>query len=221
MNIVRRVNESWMPIAAGFGQSPAESSTTLGLALFQLAVREIDSRASAVPGDLIAGLAWLAGRVAQGIALRDNPAGISVGRAANGTLFLRSDSVSARLASLETGSLAAALIDAALLSECRRFPDIHKVRRDAMEAMERRGEGDYCGQILSATPEILASFLQDDISQLTYDYDDERMLFKALAFACAQAVSYGRHRTEPALAAELALSVAFHAGWHDQRKTIR
>lgn len=210
-----------MPETARFGTSQTEGSASLGLALFQLAVREIDGRATAMPGDLIAGLAWLAGRVAQGIALRESPEGLTVDRAANGTLFLRADVISAMLASLETGSLAAALVDAALLSGSRRFPDLHKVRMDAMEAMERRGEGDLRGVCLSATPGFLAAILQSDVRHLLYDHDDRRMLFGALAAACAHAVSFGRHRTDPALAAELALAVAFHAGWVDQRKSVR
>jgi hypothetical protein len=210
-----------MPETTGFGTGQTEGSASLGLALFQLAVREIDSRAPAMPCDLIAGLAWLAGRVAQGIALRESPEGLSVGRAANGTLFLRADAVSFMLASLETGSLAAALVDAALLGGSRRFPDLDKVRMDAMEAMERRGEGDLRGVSLSASPCFLAAILQEDVQHLLYGHDDRHMLFGALAAACAHAISYGRHRIDPAVAAELALAVAFHAGWVDQRKSVR
>ena len=125
------------------------------------------------------------------------------------------------LASLETGSLAATVFDAALMSGSRRFPDLQSVRSDAMEAMERRGEGYYRGESLSASPACLAAILQDDIDHLTFDQDDSRLLFGALAAACAQAISYGRHCTDPAQAAELTLSVAFHAGWFDQRKSAR
>ena len=221
LNIVRRTQQSWLPEAESFGAVQSDYVPGLGLSLFQLAVREIDDRVSARPGDLIAGLAWLAGRVAQGIALRDNLSGVAMEQAANGVLFLRSDRVSGLLASLETGSLAAALFDAALLSGSRRFPDLHAVRRDAMEDLERRGECNYRDMSLSASAENLAAMLQSDVESLLFDQDDRIMLFNALTAACAHAIGYGRHKTEPALAAELALSVAFHAGWIDQRKSMR
>lgn len=221
MNIVRRAERSWLPESGGISAALNEGPIALGLSLFQLGVREIDDRAAAKPGDLVAGLSWLAGRVAQGIALRETPNSFVMEQAANGTLFLRSDQVSRLLSNLESDSLASVLFDAALLSGARRFPELQLVRRDAMEAMERRGEGDYRGVILSDNPGNLASVLQSDVEHLLYDQDDRMLLFNALASACAQAIGYGRHRTEPALAAELALSVAFHAGWVDQRKSIR
>ena len=221
MHIVRRAELSWLPESGGYGAGRNEGQAALGLSLFQLGVREIDDRAASKPGDLVAGLTWLAGRVAQGIALRENPESFVMERAANGTLFLRSDYVSTMLANLESDSLASVLFDAALLSGARRFPELHLVRRDAMEALERRGEGDYRGVVLSDNPGNLASILQGDVEHLLYDHDDRMLLFNSLACACAHAVGYGRHRTEPALAAELALSVAFHAGWVDQRKSIR
>ena len=221
MNIIRRADQSWLPETGGFGAGRSDSPSSTGLALFQLGVREIDDRAVARAGDLIAGLAWLTGRVAQGIALRENPESFAVGQAANGTLFLRSDRVSKMLANLVTDSLASVLFDAALLSGARRFPDLQSVRRDAMEALERRGEGDYRSVALSGTPENLAAILQGDVDHLLFDRDDRLALFNALGSACAHAVGYGRHRIEPALAAELALSVAFHAGWVDQRKSVR
>jgi hypothetical protein len=221
LNIVRRAEQSWLPESGGFGAGRNEGSVALGLSLFQIGVREIDDRAAAKPGDLIAGLAWLTGRVAQGIALRETPESFVMEQAANGTLFLRSDQVSRLLCNLETDSLASVLFDAALLSGARRFPELQSVRRDAMEALERRGEGDFRGVCLSGTPGTLASILQSDVEHLLFDQDDRMLLFNSLGSACAHAVGYGRHRLEPALAAELALSVAFHAGWVDQRKSIR
>jgi hypothetical protein len=205
LNIVRRAERSWLPESGGIDAALSQGQVALGLSLFQLGVREIDDRAAAKPADLVAGLSWLAGRVAQGIALRETPDSFVMEQAANGTLFLRSDQVSKLLGNLES----------------RRFPELHLVRRDAMEAMERRGNCDYRGVILSDNPGNLASILQSDVEHLLYDQDDRMLLFHALGSACAQAIGYGRHRTEPALAAELALSVAFHAGWIDQRKSMR
>lgn len=221
MHIVRRAEQSWLPETGSFGATQNDRLPGLGLSLFQLAVREIDDRVAARPGDLIAGLAWLAGRVAQGIALKEHLSGFAVAKAANGVLFLRSDIVSGMLANLETGSLAAALFDAAVLGGSRRFPDLHAVRRDAMEALERRGDCNYRDMPLSASAESLAAILQSDVEGLLFDQGDRLMLFDALVSACAHAIGYGRHKTDPALAAELALSVAFHAGWVDQRKTMR
>ncbi|MGB8819195.1 MAG: hypothetical protein WCC66_14865 [Rhizobiaceae bacterium] len=198
-----------------------EGAVSFGLALFQLGVREIDSRPASKPGDLVTALAWLAGRIAQRSAMRDEPDRFIVDQSSNGTLFLRNDKVTRKLGRVEPGSLASALVEAALMAGSKRFPDFQTVRHDAIEAIQRRGEGDYRGISLSAEPCVLAALLQDDVHTLLFERDDSVLLLDAAIAACGHAVGFNRNHLDPAIAAELSLSVAFHAGWADQRKTKR
>ena len=221
MTGLRRANTSWMPEVSNAELSLREGAASFGLSLFQLGVREIDSRPARKPGDLVAALAWLAGRIAQRSAMRDEPDRFIVDQSSNGTLFLRNDKVTRRLGRLEPGSLASALVEAALMTGSKRFPDFQTVRHDAIEAIQRRGEGDYRGVSLSAEPASLASLLQDDVDPLLFERDDSALLLDAAIAACGHAVSFNRHHLDPALAAELSLSVAYHAGWVDQRKVKR
>ena len=87
--------------------------------------------------------------------------------------------------------------------------------------MQRRGGLDARGHCLTALPEDIAAELQSDVDGLLFDADDQALLVKASINACGHAVSYSRHRLPPVEAAELALSIAFYAGWIDQRKTRR
>ena len=193
----------------------------LGLALFQLVVREIDTWVNNRPGDLIATIAYLTGRIVQRTAFRQTPEAFSADQSANGFVFLRSDWVTNKLGAVRPGSLASALIDASILAGARAFPDFISVRQDALEAMQRRGAPDTRGNLLTAAPEDLAGEFQTDVDGLLHDADDRNMLIKASMHACGHAVSYARHRLPPVEAAELALSIAFYAGWVDQRKTGR
>lgn len=193
----------------------------LGLAIFQLAVREIDTRISNRPGDLIATLSFLTGRIVQRTAFRDAPNGFTIDQSDNGVLFLRHDWVTAKLGALRSGSLASALVDASVLAGARAFPKFGTVRQDAYEAMQRRGGYDLRGNVLTASPEELAGEIQSDVDGLLFDADDRTSLFKACCIASGHAISYVRHRLQPVEAAELALSIAYHAGWIDQRKSGR
>jgi hypothetical protein len=193
----------------------------LGLALFQLAVREIDTRVSNRPGDLIATLAYLTGRIVQRTAFRDAPESFTIDQSANGLLFLRHDWVTAKLGALRSGSLASVLVDASVLAGARSFPNFAALRQDAFEAMQRRGGYDLRGHVLTASPEELAAEIQSDVDCLLHGADDRTLLVKATIIACGHAISYARHRLAPVDAAELALSIAYYAGWVDQRKTGR
>ncbi len=193
----------------------------LGLALFQLVVREIDTWVNNKPGDLIATIAYLTGRIVQRTAFRQTPEAFSADQSANGFVFLRCDWVTNKLGAVRPGSLASALVDASILAGARTFPDFIAVRQDSLEAMQRRGAPDTRSNLLTAAPEDLAAEFQIDVDGLLLDADDRNLLIKASINACGHAVSYARHRLPPVDAAELALSIAFYAGWVDQRKTGR
>jgi hypothetical protein len=218
---VRSANSSWMT-GHGFEPVPqADNASEFGLALFQLVVREIDTKVQCRPGDLVATVAFLTGRIVQRSAFHDAPDSFVVDRSANGILVMRSDWVSNRLGTLEPGSLASVLVDSAILFGARTFPDFAAVRQDAFEAMQRRGTFDLRGHILTATPEELAAEVQSDVDGLLFDAADRTLLIHASINACGHAIGYARHRLPPVEAAELALSVAFYAGWVDQRKIGR
>lgn len=212
---------SWM---AGHVFDPAKSTDSapdFGLALFQLAVREIDTRVNNRPGDLIATLAYLTGRVIQRTAFRESPEAFSADQSANGVIFLRNDWVTSKLGAVRPKTLASVLVEASVLAGARAFPDFAAVRQDAFEAMQRRGGFDVRGNILTSSPDELAGQIQADVDGLLFDADDRALLVNASINACGHAVGYVRHRLPPVEAAELALSVAFYAGWVDQRKTGR
>lgn len=217
---IKRIGGSWFPGEEGV-KPLAPDGSALGLSIFQLAVREIDARASSLPGDLTAALAWIAGRIIQRAAFREEPQRFHADQSANGVVYLQNDRVTRKLGRLEPGSLAAALVEAALLSGARRFPDFLTVRQDAVEAIRRHGAGDLRGLALSDAPSNLSARLQDEFDHLVIDDTDRTMLVEAVIAACAHAVGFNRHRLCPAQAAELSLSIAFHAGWVDQRKTGR
>lgn len=221
MQNIRSANSSWMAGRSAGPAKPVDTAPDFGLALFQLAVREIDSRLSSRPADLIAGLAFLAGRIVQRTAFRVEPEAFSAELSANGVLFLRNDWVSSKLGAVKPGTLATCLLDASLLAGARRFPDFVTVRQDALEAMQRRGGHDVRGQTLSASPDDIAASIQSDVDGLLYDEADRSLLVNAAIAACGHAVGYARFRLPPVEAAELALSIAFYAGWADQRKTMR
>ncbi len=189
----------------------------LGLDLFQLLVREIDTRVSANPADLIATLAYLSGRIVQRGLFKTEPQKFRVDKAGNGVVFFRNDAVGEKLDAMKSGSLASALVEASLLAGSRRFPEVLLVRQDAQEAMQRHGACDLRGHVLSASVENLAGHIQADIDALMMDDDDATQLTIASFSACAHAISYSRQRIAPAEAAELAMSVAFYAGWIDAR----
>lgn len=218
---VRSANSSWMS-GHSFGRADhVETMPDLGLSLFQLVIREIDTWVNNRPGDLIAAIAYLTGRIIQRTAFRQSPEEFSADQSANGVVFLRSDWVTNKLGAVRPGSLASALIDASILAGARSFPDFIAVRQDALEAMQRRGAPDTRGNLLTSSPADLAGELQTDVDGLLFDADDRNLLVKACISACSHAVGYARHRLAPVEAAELALSIAFYAGWVDQRKTGR
>lgn len=192
-----------------------------GWALFQLMVQNIDSRVGARPADMVATLAYLAGRIVQRAAFREHPEEFSIDHSASGVAILRSDSVSERLSLLKPGTLASALTEAALIAGARRFPEISKVRQEAQEAMQRRAAVELRGAELSAHPRELAGQLQEDVDDLLSDPANRSALVRAAILACGYAVGYNRTRLCPAEAADLSLSVALYAGWIDQRGTPR
>jgi hypothetical protein len=216
---VRSINGSWMPAGDAEAISLFAEKLDLGLDLFQLLVREIDTRVSANPADLIATLAYLSGRIVQRGFFKIEPNEFRLDQAGNGVVFFRNDAVGEKLGAMKSGSLASALVEASLLAGSRRFPEISLVRQDAQEAMQRHGNCDLRGHVLSAPLEEMAGGIQADIDALMMDDDDASQLTAASFSACAHAISYSRQRIAPADAAELAMSVAFYAGWIDARKS--
>lgn len=208
-----------MPMESAEANSPFAEKPDLGLNLFQLLVREVDTRVSANPADLIATLAYLSGRIVQRGLFKSNPTEFRIDQAGNAVVFLRSDAVSEKLGAMKSGSLASALVEATLLAGSRRFPEVSLVRQDAQEAMQRHGICDLRGHCLSAPVDRLAGNIQADIDALMMDDEDAEQLTHASFSACAHAISYSRQRIAPAYAAELAMSVAFYAGWIDARKS--
>ena len=192
-----------------------------GWALFQLMAQKIDSRAGARAADMTATLAFLAGRVIQRATFREQPQDFVIDRSANGVTIVRNDAVSRRISLLTPGTLASTLVEAAMLAGARRFPEISRVAFEAQEAMHRRGAAELRGAELSASPQDLAQHAQADIDALLCDSGNRSALVRASIQACGFAVGYNRARLCPAEAAELALSVALHASWTDQRGAVR
>ncbi len=188
-----------------------------GWALFQLMVQNIDSRAEARAADMVATLAYLAGRIIQRATFRERPQDFRVEQSANGTAILRNDQVSERLSLLTPGTLASTLTEAALVAGARRFPETSKVKQEAQEAMQRRGAVELRGAELSAHPRELVSQVQEDVDDLLADPANRPALVRAAIQACGFSVGYNRSRLCPAQAAELGLSVALYGSWVDQR----
>jgi hypothetical protein len=189
--------------------------------LFQLIVQNVDSRHGARPGDLVAALAFLAGRIVQRALFRDAPESFRLDVSDNGAAFLRSDAMSQKLGALKPGTLASTLVEASMVSGARRFPEFAHAALDAQEAMQRRGGVNLRGVELSAAPRVLAAEIQGDVDGLVIDPSNRQALTRAAIHACGHAIGYHRARLCPAQAAELALSVALYAGWLDQRETVR
>ncbi len=215
---VRAVHDSWMSDAGVSSPAGAYSHIDLGPSLLQLVVGEIDNRVTSRPADIIATLAFLAGRIVQRAVFREDPQSFRVDQAANGKSFLRSDTVSADLAAMKSGTLASKLVEAALLAGATRFPDFQKIHVSAQETIARRADCYLPEVLLSDAPEALAVEVQTDIDSLMALWDDRQVLIAGIFDACGLAIGYARHRVAPVLAAELAMSVALYAGWMDQRK---
>ncbi len=192
-----------------------------GWALFQLMVQRIDSRAGAKAADVVATLAYLAGRIMQRKAFRERPEDFRIDQSANGVAIVRSDIVSKQLSQLNPGTLASALTEAAIVAGARRFPEISKVALEAQEAMQRRGAVELRGNEVSAHPRDLVKQVQEDVDDLLADPANRARLVRAAILACGFAVGYNRSRFCPADAAELALSAALYGGWVDQRESPR
>ena len=218
---VQRINGSWMPADAVPPAVAAFDGPDFAWSLFQLIVQNIDSRHGARPGDLVAALAFLAGRIVQRAMFREAPESFRLDVSANGAAILRSDAMSEKLGALKPGTLASALVEASMVSGARRFPEFAHVALDAQEAMQRRGGVNVRGIELSAPPRALAANVQEDVDALLIDPLDRSALMRAVIQASGHAIGYQRSRLCPAEAAELALSVALYAGWIDQRETIR
>ena len=221
MQKLQRINGSWMPPGVVDITPAGYESPDFGWALFQLMVQNIDSRAGARAADMVATLAFLAGRILQRATFRERPQDFRIDQSANGIAILRNDHVSEKLSVLAPGSLASALTEGAIVAGARRFPEIAKVRQEAQEAMHRRGAAELRGNELSASPRELASLVQDDVDDLLADPANRVALVRAGVQACGFAVGYNRSRLCPADAAELGLSVAFYGSWLDQRVTAR
>jgi hypothetical protein len=218
---LHRISGSWLPHGVNDITPVSYDSPDFGWALFQLMVQNIDSRAGAKSADMIATLAYLAGRILQRATFRESPQDFRIDLSANGVAILRNDYVSERLTLLTPGTLASTLTEAALVSGARRFPEISKVRQEAQEAMLRRGAADLRGGELSASPRELARQVQEDVDDLLADPANRLALVRAAFSACGFAVGYNRSRLCPAAAAELGLSIALYASWVDQRSQPR
>jgi hypothetical protein len=201
------------------GESAAFSARPdLGPSLLQLIVGEIDSKATAKPADLIATLAFLAGRIVQKTAFHEQPESFRLDQSDNGVSFLRSDAVTDKLFAIKSGTLASKLVESSLLSGANRFPDFLTMRQNAHEMMQRRARFSVPENLMSDTPDRLAAAIQTDIDSLLLLAEDRQDLTAGIFDACALAVGYARHKLAPVVAAELAMSVALYAGWLDQRK---
>jgi hypothetical protein len=190
----------------------------LGPALLQLVVSQTEHRMAAKPADVLVTLAFLAGRVVQRSCFQENPQSFRIDQSANGIAFLRSDVVSAKLIDMKTGTLAAKLVESAMLAGASRFPDFLTTRQDAHESMTRRGQCLFEQTQVSDQPEALAANVQSDVDALVANADERPILIAGLFNAAGLAISYARHRLCPAMGAELAMRAALHAAWLDQRQ---
>lgn len=218
---IARNSGSWFPASVDDASLEVYDGPDLGWALFQLIVQNIDNRAGARIGDVVATLAFLAGRVVQRAAMRDDPESFRMSVSANGIAFLRSDSANAKLTALAPGTLASTLMEAAMVAGARRFPEFAMVTQEAASAMQRKSVCELRGNALSSQPHVLIGQVQEDIDNLLIDPSDRATLVHAAIQACGHAVGYQRARFCPAEAAELALSVALYGVWLDQREIIR
>jgi hypothetical protein len=218
---IARSNGSWFPASVVDASLDAYDGPDLGWALFQLIVQSIDNRSGAKTGDVIATLAFLAGRVMQRATMRDHPDSFRLNVSANGVAFLRNDAVNAKLTALVAGTLASTLMESAMVAGARRFPEFAMVTQEASGAMQRRGVAELRSNTLSASPRELMGLVQEDIDSLLIDPSNRAMLVRAAIQACGHAVGYQRIRFCPAQAAELALSVALYGAWLDQREITR
>ena len=210
-----------MPESVVTVPSASYDGMDFGWSLFQLVVQDVDGRVGSRLGDLVATLAFLTGRVVQRATFREQPERFFLELSANGTAFLRNDTVSEKLGALKSGTLASVLVEAALVAGARRFPDFSVVQHDAQEAMQRRGTVSLRGIQLSASPRNLIARVQGDIDGLLIEPSNRSALVRAAIEACGHALGYQRTRLCPAEAAELALSVALYGGWIDQRESTR
>ena len=217
----QRSNGSWMPDSVVEAAPIVYDGPDFGWSLFQLIVQNIDNRIGAKTGDLVATLAFVAGRVVQRATFRESPQSFRFDVSASGMSFLRSDIVTDKLGSLTPGTLASTLVEASMFAGARRFPEIVLVKHEAQEAMQRRGGAVLRGHDLSAHPRALAQQVQDDVDGLLFDAADRHALVRSSIRACGHALGYQRSRLCPAEAAELALSVALYGGWLDQRESLR
>lgn len=190
----------------------------LGPSLLQLIVSQIDSKVTSKPADVIATLAFFAGRIVQRTTFHEQPASFRLDQSDNGVSFLRSDAVTEKLFAIKSGTLASKLVESSLLCGASRFPDFLTTRQNAHEMMQRRAGYSVLNSLISDTPDRLAAEIQTDIDSLLKLADDRQDLIVGIFDACALAVGYARHKLAPVLAAELAMSVALYAGWLDQRK---
>jgi hypothetical protein len=207
-----------MSVAEGEQSAAASARFDLGPSLLQLIVSEIDNRATTKPADVIATLAFFAGRIVQRTAFHEQPASFRLDQSNNGVSFLRSDAVTEKLFAIKSGTLASKLVESSLLCGANRFPDFLTTRQNAHEMMQRRAGFSVPENLMSDTPDRLAAEIQTDIDSLLVYSDDRQDLTTGIFDACALAVGYTRHKIEPVTAAELAMSVALYAGWLDQRK---
>jgi hypothetical protein len=190
----------------------------LGPSLLQLIVSQIDSKATSKPADVIATLAFFAGRIVQRAAFHEQPASFRLDQSDNGVSFLRSDAVTDKLFAIKSGTLASKLVESSLMCGANRFPNFLTIRQNAHEMMQRRAGYSAPENLMSDTPDRLAAEIQTDIDSLLMLADDRQDLIVGIFDACALAIGYARHKLAPVLAAELAMSVALYAGWLDQRK---
>ena len=217
----KRKDGSWFPLPAEGEGTFVRVRPDFGAALFQLSIAAIDSRQSARPADIVAALAFLAGRAAQQLAMNDEPSAFRLNQAGQGGLILMSDRVSALIGELSVGTLASILIEHSIRSGAGRLPDFTIVRMDAREAIERHGRAELRGHQLSAFPVELAGEIQAGFDTLFVDAEDRLVLVRSVFDACGRAVSYVRDHVKPEAAAELAMSIALYASWLDRRRVAR
>jgi hypothetical protein len=218
MQNVRAIYDSWMPLGHSSSYESARAHQDLGPALLQLVVGEIDNRATSKPADVIAALAFLAGRIVQRSVFRLDMDGFRLDKSANGIAFLRNDAVTNQLMPMKSGTLAAKLTECTLLAGATAFPDFQVVQQNAQEAMLRRAACHVPANTLSNTPDQLAAKVQVNIDTLLATTSEERHLTSGVFAACGLAIGYARHKVAPVAGAELAMSIALYAGWLDMRK---
>ena len=218
MQNIRTADTSWLSVGVTDTQYRSDARLELGPSLLQLVVSEIDNRVTSKPADVIATLAFLAGRIVQRSVFYEDAQSFRLDQSASGESFLRSDAVTSRLFAMKSGTLASKLVESSLLAGANRFPDFQAVHQSAHEIMQKRAGCFLPENLVSDAPDRLGSEILADVDTLLVLSDDRQTLTRGVFDACGMAISYARHKVAPVRAVELAMGVALYGGWVDQRK---